>query len=149
MWAHGVTAGGLRLRARYGRADAEETTEFQYQRANGAWKEVRPSYQNGYARLRFQVAGVEHEERRNRVFCYLVHGPPPGDPAEYHADHTAKVESNGRTAERWARSTGPVQWLEQAEHGRKHGQEGAEEARKRRQDVQRQHATKARRTDDA
>lgn len=129
-WAHGVTQGGVKFRARYQDRGKEETVTFEYQRPNGKWKKKGPSYQAGYARFRFQVDKVEHEERRNRVFCYLAHGAPPGDPTDYHADHTGKVDG------RWARSTGPVQWLDRAAHGRKHGQEGAEEARKRSQAAQ-------------
>ena len=141
-WAHGVTQGGVTFRAKYQSQNAEETCTLEYQRPNGKWRKKKPSRQNGYERFRFQVDNVEHEERRNRIFCYLVHGPPPGNPTDYHADHTSKVTVGG--VERWARSTGPVEWLDRAAHGRKHGHEGAEEARKRSQTAQQQPAAKAR-----
>ena len=131
VWAFGETVEGTRVAARYTDSEREETTEFQYERKPGQWVKVMGTNQAGYKRLQFRVQYELQEERRNRVFCYLVHGAPPGQPAEFHADHTSKTEDG-----RWARQTGPVVWLHRTEHGRKHGHEGAEEARKRRRTAQ-------------
>jgi hypothetical protein len=138
VWAYGTShsqdgAGTVRFRARYADASREESVEFECwrDRASKKWWPVSPTYQGGYARLQFKVArdvGTNRcEERRNRVFAHMVHGAPPGDAAQYHADHTTKFPDGT-----WARSTGPVAWLTTDEHGRKHGQEGAAEAKRRR-----------------
>ena len=132
VWAYGTShsqdgAGTVRFRAQFADRAKEESVVCEYLRPNGKWRKVTPSYQARYARLRFEVNGKSHEQRRNRVFAYLAHGPPPGPATEYHADHTTKDESG-----RWERSKGPVKWLHNTEHGLKHGQEGAAEAKRRR-----------------
>ena len=141
-WATGAAAGGTRVQARYTDAEAEETTEFQCRSKKGEWRTKRPTEDKGYQRYQFEVGGVREETRRNRVFCHLVHGPPPagGEPHEWHADHTSKVTVDG--VERWARSTGPVQWLDRVAHGLKHGKEGADEARRRSQAAEAESARK-------
>ena len=47
----------------------------------------------------------------------------------HHADHTSKL-ANGT----WARSTGPVAWLSDDEHGAKHGKEGPAAAKRKREE---------------
>ena len=131
-WATGTTPDGLKVQARYTDAEAEETTEFQHRSKKGKWRKTGTTPDKGYERYQFEVGGVREQTRRNRVFCYLTHGPPPGEPRAYHADHTTKV-TGADGVERWARSTGPVQWLDDVAHGVKHGKEGADEARKRSQ----------------
>ena len=116
------------------RADAgdEETVAFEFWTGK-RWKPKDPSYQPaevGYARYQFRCKQQREEERRARVFTYLVHGPPPGAPEDYEADHTSKLPDGS-----WAKHTGPTEWLTKVEHGRKHGAEGAAEARKRKQEA--------------
>ena len=130
-WAHGTTVpGGTRFRAKYTNADAEETVAFEFWDGK-EWKPKEPTHQpaeTGYARFQFRCKTHREEERRARVFAHLVHGPPPGDPEEFEADHTSKLPDGT-----WAKCTGPVVWLTKVEHGKKHGAEGAAEARKRKQ----------------
>ena len=128
---------GVKFRARYGSADDEETVRVQHRDSDGKWSEDdTPAEQKGYARLQVAVDGVRAEVRRARLFAYLVHGPPPGNPARYEADHTDKVDG------KWARRSGPVVWLTKEEHGAKHGAEGAAVAQKRRRDEEARAAKK-------
>lgn len=117
--------GGVTLRALYTYSLGEETVRVQYKGADGGWSEdVKPTYQKEYARLQFAVSGVRVEVRRARLFAYLVHGAPPGDPEDYEADHTEFVGPVWEDRV-WAKSTGPVVWLTKKDHGKKHGPEGA------------------------